>query len=836
LQRAVPVWLVHEGDVAALFEKTFRALVGTGASGLFVDDLQWLDEITFGMCHWLARAASEEGVPLLVVMASRPGREATRMTHSLERALGGRPDAVRRIVLGPLSQEEGAALAVSIDKALGAEAAVRAWEKADGIPFWIEVLVSHMPRRDVAGLIEERMTGAGADEAALFTLLCLAGRPFAPQDAATVLQWVDARVRSAADQLLARALILDTRQGLAPAHDLIRSAAVTQVPQRDKRRLHEEIALAFEASPHDDIALLRSALSHRKAAGLPCASLAKRLLESRNRRLLGPEGLEEMTAVAMAELGEPEATEMHLMIARVASEIGEHELAFERFRAAMEHAAEPAMLVRAALGAARSCLLLRRIDEANAMLEQANAHVADEVQSLGADVVKADLLRWGTLDHDEARRLTESSLEASSILVRERPDDEVVLQLHWDALGSAYDDALTADDMERLERVASDRSRFVNDLHKRGLATEERVARATFQLADAFRMRARTNDAAVLLRSVLEKARSQVIPPIELEAAGSLASVMRQLGRLADAYELIDEAVALGDRIGVPSSRTVMVSGVRAEIEISLGRKEAGLRQLRAQAEHESDPHFRLGSSQQLAVWLARVDAGRNAVASRDAIVRGLDDSVLAGCRRCGREILLRAGEVFGRIGDAAAASEALAEWHKLGSDAMGMSEIWLLRAQAWSAFSAGDLTAARHHLDRLVSGAHDAGLVFEEMWAHLDAGLMTQGDPAVATLTRAVELAREMGAVTEEALAAQRLRGLGVRTWRRGSARGSATELSGRELEVAKLVASGASNPEIAAALFLSRRTVERHVSNIFTKLGVRNRTELASVLPREA
>jgi DNA-binding CsgD family transcriptional regulator len=54
--------------------------------------------------------------------------------------------------------------------------------------------------------------------------------------------------------------------------------------------------------------------------------------------------------------------------------------------------------------------------------------------------------------------------------------------------------------------------------------------------------------------------------------------------------------------------------------------------------------------------------------------------------------------------------------------------------------------------------------------------------------------------------------------------------ELSARELEVARLVADGLSNPAIASALFISVPTVKTHVSHILAKLGLESRVQLAS------
>jgi DNA-binding CsgD family transcriptional regulator len=107
---------------------------------------------------------------------------------------------------------------------------------------------------------------------------------------------------------------------------------------------------------------------------------------------------------------------------------------------------------------------------------------------------------------------------------------------------------------------------------------------------------------------------------------------------------------------------------------------------------------------------------------------------------------------------------------------------------------------------------------------------LAESGDREGATreLRRIHEVFVRLGAVRELALARQQLRDLGARPPAR-SAGGGTEGLTARELEIVRLVSARKSNKEIGRALKISPRTVSTHLTNVFTKLGVGSRGELA-------
>ncbi|GAA4014826.1 LuxR family transcriptional regulator [Allokutzneria multivorans] len=101
-------------------------------------------------------------------------------------------------------------------------------------------------------------------------------------------------------------------------------------------------------------------------------------------------------------------------------------------------------------------------------------------------------------------------------------------------------------------------------------------------------------------------------------------------------------------------------------------------------------------------------------------------------------------------------------------------------------------------------------------------------GDRSQEELAALAETFDDFGATRDAARCRHLLRGLGGGTPSRRGRRGYGNELSPREQDVARLLAQGRTNREIAEVLFLSPRTVEQHVARALRKLGVSSRGEL--------
>jgi DNA-binding NarL/FixJ family response regulator len=115
----------------------------------------------------------------------------------------------------------------------------------------------------------------------------------------------------------------------------------------------------------------------------------------------------------------------------------------------------------------------------------------------------------------------------------------------------------------------------------------------------------------------------------------------------------------------------------------------------------------------------------------------------------------------------------------------------------------------------------------------NLGAALRREGSPSVARaeLRSGRTLAEACGALALVALADQELAATGIKRRRREMLSGVAA-LTASERRVAELAAHGLSNPEIASSLFVTRKTVEMHLGNVYRKLCIHSRDALAAAL----
>ena len=342
-----------------------------------------------------------------------------------------------------------------------------------------------------------------------------------------------------------------------------------------------------------------------------------------------------------------------------------------------------------------------------------------------------------------------------------------------------------------------------------------------------------------MYRQVWDEAWRAVLPLEAIDAGYRLASALVDGLELDDARRVAGEAERLAARAGDHGRVRDRTRLVKYQVAMATSDWRVAIAAILAAAEDEPDPHYRFVHHQLAALWLARVGVDEDAAIGHTETARAL--VAAAGCPGCGRDMELSAAEVYVRFDRRADGLEALASWDAPRRRSYVEAE-WL-RRRVDALIAVGDGHAAGEAavaLARLRDEAEGDGLAFHAMWTDLDLGrCLAPSDPtaAAAAYRRVAERADLTGALTVRRLADQGLRTLGQRPWRRGptaSTDGGIGALSAREREVADLVALGATNPEIASRLFLSRKTVEHHVSNALAKLGLRSRAELAAQVGR--
>lgn len=815
-------------ELLRIYESAHRCLARLERVILFVDDIQWLDRPTAVLCHYLVRAAHSTDRPIGLIAAARPSSEADSFGDALRRPFVGTDDFAQ-IALGPLSRQEGIELARGLSSGIDHEKADHIWERARGSPFWLELLAREGSRDNTDRVITGRLRGISTDAAALMSLLVVAARAVSVEEAASELEWAADRVDLSANELQGRGVIVRSVNTLVVTHDLVRAAVEKEVPATSARAMHTRIARHLEIQGSDDLGALTEALAHRRAAGLPSNRLALVLARSPRRRLLGLDGLGQLETIA-DEAGTEEGGGLNIAVASLASELQQHEAALRRFASVCERLPAGRPKAEAALGASRAAFELSKADDARRWLEEARASSSGDVLlEVELDVQEALLLRWTGHDPERSHELSRSALTAArrTLEAGEVHDTDERTRIYLMAVRAEFDAAFQSQDVEESVNLADEMAAARGDEDQRLRADIS----AALLMIEAGRVRVATER---FERARLE-AQRRVIPRAEVEATFYASSCLRYLCRFAEASEQARAAAKLAERVGTPTRMSITwVRSLGHLLDLSLGRWQDALAGIGAQLDAEDDPHYRLLLRYNLATGVARLarpnDALQPVLAQFEA---GLRDAEVAGCARCRGEFSLRLAESLLRTGRADAADRLLAEWDETHPRALGQQRFLRAWARALRNLAFDDLNEAVEPLGDLMAEAERLGFVLESLWVELDLGrawAILDSARGVATLKRAADRAHRLGAVNEERVALRTLRDLGVRTWRR-AATGSEL-LSPREQEVARLVVAGASNPEIAEALFVARKTVERHVSNILAKTGARNRTELAGRL----
>jgi DNA-binding CsgD family transcriptional regulator len=805
-----------------------------------LDDLHRADAASLSVLAGLALriddGAEVAGGFVTLVLASRPPSVGDSTLGEIRALAAARGALVELDPLGPVDVGE---LLAELTGCVPGDRLLEEARRAGGNPLLVRALVDLASERAwlvidegvvdldeaaalrgaMADLLLARVAGLSAAAREVLRAATVLGSAFSLVEVAALLDQPPPSVIAPADELIRAGLVEEVDDQLGFRHDLIREAVYDEIAPWAREALHAQAAamLTQREAPASDIA------RHLLDSGASPAEGAAQWFHRAGRTLLhtDPSAASDLL-VRARELSDRPSAELVADLVLAYAWTDRAATGEALAREALGYPDVEAVIVRAAL--ARTLFVQGRLIEA-----------ADELDRIATE-------------HERVGELTEAR--------RARAEVALVRALAFQGEQARVDAATVLDDLD-------DDADLVDP-----------ASRATACVAWCARSWAMAN-AALADESVVAAHRA-------IEAASDDADALRVNPHYflayalfaADRFDEFDDAAGKGRDIGARAgtvwqlpvySSTITGKHLRAgEWDRALAESEAGLSWARDTGSHVGVPW--------LWCYQALIALWRDDIPLASELLQHAEDD-LAGELRPGLDgVLWTRGLLAEASGDEDAAHLALSMLWDLVEGLGVVTRMPLIGADAIRialASGATDLVdrvmARLARCDLTVSpptfaagflrcrglAEADAELLLASVEAHSATAALVErsfvsGEAALALAaagrnveagelaTTALGIDHELGAglLAERLIVGLAAEGLDLSSAGPASGPAQLSEhlgLTPAEWRVALLVAEGRNNPEIAEALFVSRRTVESHLSHVFTKLGLRSRVELA-------
>jgi DNA-binding CsgD family transcriptional regulator len=822
-------------DVPAVLAEQLLALVAEQCAVrptiLVIDDLQWADPASITLWGRLARSVRQ--VPLLLVGMMRP---VPRRDDVL--ALRRVVDDGARLQLTGLTGTAVADLVAALAGGMPDDGLMRLADGAAGNPLYVTELVAALVRgsgltiteggaAELAGdsapsslpaAIADRLGFATGQVREVLQAAALLGVDFAVPDLAIVLGRSVADLVPAVNEACAAGVLAESGSGLRFRHPLIRTALYDEMPASVRAAWHRDAghALAEVGAPPDRVArqMLRATGEPADPAEAMDEWMLNWLARTADQLVSQAPGVaaELLTrAVASSPAGSARHGWLASRLADALYRTGDAAAAEQVANRALEHATEPDLLVDLLWTLAQCRIVAGESAESLATLDRALASPGISARHRARLLVLAARTHFFLGEIEKAGQVATSALEAAT-----QADD------NW-AMGWA---------LHVLTLVTTTQGHLTDalPLFDRALA----VTQADPALTD-LRLLLQINQAVTLgcldqyeqAFAAAGQARhlaDQVGTAIRLSQAHSaMGQLLFETGRWDDA---LAELEILPENLVAPEVACCNL-GLAAVISFHRGEIGAARRHLADAAPYAKRIGDRPGHELALARSLDREQAGAPAEALT-ALTAGSADNT----------------EDLGEIED------LLADAVRLAAQTGDLSTAEVLAGHA-AALAAGseiphrqaNALYCRGLLDRDGRGLLGAAERYEQAGRPLQRAKALEAaaehflgaddrSQARAAFTYAVEVYTSLGAAADVARLQAAFRAHGIRRGphaKHRRARSGWDSLTETEIKIATLVEEGLSNPEIAAKLLLSRRTVATHVSHILKKLDVHSRTDIA-------